>query len=272
MINKMKTKNMLTGIFIFLVITQIALISAVPSINIDMKDSFGVGETVSFNFSITSGIAESITYFSMVDCPSARLPLVELKNGTTPITETYIPFTIEESTEPQECKAVVVAVEYEIKEEKSFNIVANPSFDFQTLTCEDLSCANQKKVFVLGETIYLDYQSEVENPTIIASLTYPDGTKSAIALPTSIKAEQIGTYELEVVASKQDYKTMTEKIQFGAIEKEPQINYINIQALKNLGEEEDRGLNNFYYFLIAGVIIAILIISFIVIKKMMHKR
>ena len=42
-------------------------------------------------------------------------------------------------------------------------------------------------------------------------------------MPTSIKANQIGTYTLKVTASKEGYKTKTLSTQFGVIEKEAEI-------------------------------------------------
>jgi len=59
-------------------------------------------------------------------------------------------------------------------------------------------------------------------------MTYPNNTKRQLTLPSSIKAEQIGTYTLEAIASKQGYKTMNIKEQFGVIEKEAEIKLATI--------------------------------------------
>jgi len=89
--------------------------------------------------------------------------------------------------------------------------------------CKDLSCSESEKIFSQNETIYLDYSSEVKNISINANLTYPDKTIKQLILPTSIRAEQTGTYTLKVTASKEGYKTKTLSTQFGVVEKEAEI-------------------------------------------------
>jgi len=89
--------------------------------------------------------------------------------------------------------------------------------------CKDLSCSESEKIFFQNENIYLDYSSEVKNISINANLTYPDKTLKQLTLPTSIRAEQTGTYTLKITASKEGYKTKTLSTQFGVVEKEAEI-------------------------------------------------
>ena len=95
------------------------------------------------------------------------------------------------------------------------NVISSESLTFQikdTLkemqidfkTCKDQYCNQESNVFILNEDIYLDYISEISDANVIAIVTYPDDSTNQFVLPTSIKAEQIGTYELEVTASKAD--------------------------------------------------------------------
>lgn len=93
--------------------------------------------------------------------------------------------------------------------------------DFKT--CKDQSCNLDSNIFYKNENIYLDYTASVSDISIDATLTYPDDSEEDIILPTSITANQIGTYNLEVIASKDGYKTIYEKIQFGVIEGEANI-------------------------------------------------
>lgn len=90
-------------------------------------------------------------------------------------------------------------------------------------TCKDRSCSEESKVFVQDENVYLFYSSDADNPSVTATLTHPDGTTRTLNLPESVRAEQIGTYVLDVTASKQGYKTASVKEQFGVIEKEAEI-------------------------------------------------
>ncbi len=63
-------------------------------------------------------------------------------------------------------------------------INTNPSFSFEINTCKDQECSEKSKVFVKDEDIYFDYDSGVEAPLIIATLTYPDKTAGQINLPS----------------------------------------------------------------------------------------
>tara|TARA_Y100000310_G_scaffold344863_1_gene460091 strand:- start:617 stop:1714 length:1098 start_codon:yes stop_codon:yes gene_type:complete len=229
----MKTKKMITGILVLILIILTPLISA-TSINIDMKDSFNLDEEVSFKYIILSEQVQEIEYIVSVNCPNAPLPLLEIKTASleanAPFTETYTYMSVvNENIEPQTCTAGVNLLSpEEILEKKSFEIITNPSFGFNILTCKDSNCAEQTKIFILNQDIYLDYTSEVSEPIITATLTSPDNSVNQLDLSTSIKAEQIGTYILEVKASKQGYKTNIKKTQFGVIEKESKIESVSI--------------------------------------------
>ncbi|MBU4308247.1 MAG: hypothetical protein KJ566_00420, partial [Nanoarchaeota archaeon] len=103
-------------------------------------------------------------------------------------------------------------------------------------------------------------------------------TKS-LNLPTTIKEEQIGTYELEVVASKQGYKDVSLKEQFGVIESEANIGFnqtfysddtSNLSTDFNEEEEDVKLFENkiFVYILIGLVVLLILlIVIFFIVKK-----
>ncbi|MBU2104376.1 MAG: hypothetical protein KKF67_01195 [Nanoarchaeota archaeon] len=104
--------------------------------------------------------------------------------------------------------------------------------------CSNEKCSQKSKIFLLNEDIYFDYFSEVENPDITAMLIYPNEKTKQITLPTSIKAEQVGTYTIEATASKDGYKTITKREQFGVIEKAPDINLVcNYNGI--CGEDEN---------------------------------
>lgn len=148
-------------------------------------------------------------------------------------------------------------------------------FSFNAYTCKDQSCAEKSKVFLQGENVYFDYSSEVENVEITATLTYPDKKIQQLILPTSIKAEQIGTYEVEVIASKEGYKTVTDSTQFGVIKSEADIKETTNKIFygKKL-EFRDRDFfkktENLIYFLIGVVIFFILI--FLIVHLFLRRK
>ena len=223
-------------IIVFLLVQTISALT----IEIDMKDSFNLGESVSYDYKLLSDEDILIRYLPYAECPNAPQPFLEEKEITLKANEQYTDFfsyiDIDESIEPQTCTAYIQIMEpVQIREEKTFEIITNPSFSFEIKL--------NKKVFVQNEDININYESEVSDPTITASLKYPDGTTESINLPSSIKAIQIGTYEIEVSASKTGYKSISVKEQFGVIEKQAEIRQAELPmvsvAPEILGEEVD---------------------------------
>jgi len=126
---------------------------------------------------------------------------------------------------------------------------------FQVLICSDRVCKEKSKIFLRNEDIYMNYRSTTKNSKITATLTFPNQRKVNLNLPSSIKAIQIGTYELEVIASKPGYKTINTKELFGVIEEEPEI--------KDLFEEKF----NYRIFLIPALVIIIILVILILIRR-----
>ncbi len=224
------------GMLALIALAQLTLVSAL-SIDIDMKESFDIGEEILFDYTIVSDSSQEIKYIPSVNCPTSPLPLLLIKTArleaNVPLTRTYTYMSaVSDNIEPQTCTAIIGIINYEeIAEKKQFFINTNPSFEFRTLACKDINCNEETLTFVKNEDIYLDYTSEVEEPLIKAMLTHPQGFDEEIFLPTLIEARQIGTYTLEVNASKQDYKTINKKIQFGVIRKEAKIDYISVKDI-----------------------------------------
>ncbi len=218
-------------IFLFLALISILLpaqVFASVSIDLETKPQFITGEDISFDYYFLSDKDEQIDYFVNIDCPNAPLPLQELKSillkKNIPFKEEYVYLRVTDEIEPQICKISISIVEpLLITKEQTFEISANRSFKFQLFSCKEISCIEKSKVFILNDDIYLDYISEVENPEITANLIYPDKTEKQITLPTQIKANQVGNYEFEVVAEKQDYKTINKKAMFAVIAAPMQI-------------------------------------------------
>jgi len=130
-------------------------------------------------------------------------------------------------------------------------------------TCKTQDCSQKSKLFLKNEDIYLNYESSVENPSITATLTYPDKTTGQITLQSSIKASQIGTYELEVKASKEGYKEISIKEQFGVIEKEARIETVALEA----GEKAKKEIN----WLIIAIIAALIFLAIAAYSIAKHK-
>lgn len=197
----------------------IFMINFVPAIQIEinMEDSFNINESLYFDYTISSEIDEVLYYTPYIDCPNLPRPFIEQKiinlEANQPYSDTYYDLMIDESVIPQICIAYIETSEGRI--EKIFRIITNPIFSFDIIL--------DKKIFIKNEDIYIDYTSEISNPLITATLIYPNEKTQQLTLPTSIIADQIGTYELEITASKEDYKTIIIKEQFGVIKTEANI-------------------------------------------------
>ncbi|MFH1777299.1 MAG: hypothetical protein ABH952_07065 [Candidatus Omnitrophota bacterium] len=206
---------------IFLVLIPNATFAALD-IEIEIKDSFTTGEKISFNYLIISDVDHEITYMPLVVCPAAPVSLLQektvmLKSGEK-YSNVYRGMTIDESFKPQDCTAYVqITSPFQQIEEKRFRIETKPDFDFSIVICKDKMCRQKCKTILKNETIYLGYDSELSGLSIVAKLTNPDGAIKQIGFPIAITAGQIGTYKLEVNASKSGYKTMTKKLEFGVI-------------------------------------------------------
>lgn len=166
----------------------------------------------------------------------------------------------------------------EVLEQGSYDIIATyESFDnsnevkevktiyvFNTSKIFDFKINLNKKVIKSGESLDLDYHSSVYNPLISAVLTYPNGDEKEIELPYSFTAKDIGTYTLEVSASKEGYKDAVKTEQFAVIEKNAEIENVSLFSaddLNNYVEEKtnDDGKNFDLIFIILPLIILLIV-------------
>ena len=230
---------------ILLIITLLfftSLVSAQLNMEMSITSEFNINEKISFDYSINSKINQNITYISGIDCFKAPRPLLKLKTielkVNQPYIDTYYDIIIDNSIEPQLCTAYIQILE-PIQQTvfKNFTINTNPSFDFNILL--------DKKIFVLGEEINIDYESSVEDVEIVVMLSL-DENKKQIILPYSFNAKEIGTYDLEITAYKEGYKDVVMKEQFGVIEEEANIEYGFKEEKVNLIRKIKDFLRNFF--------------------------
>ena len=213
------------------------------------KYTFEPGENINITANISNPLPQELVFISILS--------YEGKSNFSPRAKSFIVSKFEEKTIklyfievkdyfPSGKYSVIASlVQNEnllVSKNLTFEITnTKPSFEFEVMTCRDKDCSNKSKVFVKGESIYLDYVSKVSTPEVNATLSYPDKTIKQLTLPTSIKAEQTGTYTLKVTASKEGYKTKTLSTQFGVVEKEAEIIntsscFVNSKCEPDLGE------------------------------------
>lgn len=251
--------------YFLLVLPSLALASI--NMSLDIKDSFDLGETISFNYTISSDKVTDITFIPYVQCPVAPNAMLSQQTiqiySNKPYYGNYQGIQIMDFIQSQRCTAyikVLSPIQQEVN--KSFMILTSPSFSFNLEICKTQDCSEKSSVFTKSENVYLDYTANIESPVVKAILTYPDKTTKELELPTSIKPGQIGTYNLEVIASKEGYKNVTLKEQFGVIEEE--ANLANISA-----ESKTDYLS---YIYIAVAILFILVIIFVLVYYLSRKH
>ncbi len=213
--------------FVFLVLASFA--SALDiTIELESEGSFGLGEDVTFNYTLIADEGTMITFLPFIDCPSAPMPFmieetVMLEAGV-PYEASFNALTVGAYVETQMCEAYIqIFSPIDQIETMDVEITAEPIFSFSLLTCKDFSCIEKSKVFVQGDTAYFDYSSSVANPSITATLTSPDSSQQQVSFPMSMGLTEIGTYTLTVAATKEGYKDNSASVMFGVIEKEVEI-------------------------------------------------
>ncbi|MGD9276405.1 MAG: hypothetical protein PVJ67_04480 [Candidatus Pacearchaeota archaeon] len=115
------------------------------------------------------------------------------------------------------------------KSSKSFYLAGalNP-LHVNLVSSKDSALMQKSKSFIIGETVNLNYNADVGGVEVAAVLTYPDKSIKQITLPYSMIAEKTGIYELKVIATKQDYPTVTKTSQFAVLSKNSFIESVSM--------------------------------------------
>jgi hypothetical protein len=277
---------MILGMILF-----INLVSAIPQITINVDDKFYSGDEVKFTYLITSNAFEILKYVPNINCegnPQALLNIEEIRlEPNKPFFGNYNYGKVEGVINSGRCTASISVLEpYNREFSKSFEIVAEPIFSLDLSLCKDAACNEKSKIFLKNEEIYFNYNSDVEELDVAGEIVYPDGSKKSIKIPSSIKASQIGTHDLEVIGSKKGYRGVTQNIQFAVIEQNANIQDVSVEDIDNNQEIVSRGAigtiskydsntdeksNNKIVYIIL-VIVGILLVLFIVILLIMLSK
>jgi len=216
-------KYLTASILVFLVF--VVNVNAIPTITITVNPLFHTGDSIKFSYTILPSKSEHVTYIPSVNCVNAPQPLLYPKEidfiANQPFSDSYTFMTVDQNVLTGNCIAYVsITSPYHLSVNKTFFVESLSILSIEIKSCKDVSCYQKTNVFVKGSDIYLNYDTNVSNPSIKATLTYPDKTTQQMTIPTSFKAEQIGTYNLKITTSKSGYWNKTVTYQFGVIEQE----------------------------------------------------
>ncbi|HUS74734.1 MAG TPA: alpha/beta hydrolase [Methanothrix sp.] len=89
--------------------------------------------------------------------------------------------------------------------------------------CKDKECEYESTVFTQGDDIYLEYDSPIDNLELAGTISYPNGSRLNITLPSMFSAAWDGPYVLWSTASTLGYKNKTIKVNFAVLKQEPEI-------------------------------------------------
>ena len=254
---------------LMLVIFLISLASAGVIVNVDVKSSFGLNEQMSFGYFLVSDTNTQVRFIPHIMCPNAPVAMLQEQTielqANKPYTAVYNDQIVRDEFESQTCKAYVqILSPVQQIVSKEFNIVTNPSFSVNKKLPADKALIRTSKIYLLGDSIYLDYQADIAGASVSALLTYPNKQTKQITFPITLKADQVGTYTLDITASKAGYKTIKEKEMFGVIAQNPSIKQVSITG--NVVSNDTFNKKNWVLIgIILGLIVALLV--FIKFKK-----
>ena len=209
---------MMKYFFFAIVIAMFAAQAYALNVEITTKQSFELGEQISFNYTITSDSEESVMFVSYVSCPNGPGDMPEqltvFVSKEQPYTGKRLFLSVDESFETQTCRAIVsITSPVEKDYTQDFNVIGVPRFDFTIQTCKDSECAQNTNTFFIGDIIYVIANSE-KTPNITAIITKPDGYSQNLAFSNgyaNFMPQSTGTYTINIVAELTGYKT--EKIE-----------------------------------------------------------
>jgi hypothetical protein len=274
----MKTKILLLIAVLFL---SISLVSANYDIKINMKNIFMEKEKIFFNYTIKLDYAGEISYSPGIACTGKPDSLLELKKANLVWGEDFTGFYESKSSENLygNCYAYVSLLSpFNTVAKKNFIIISPQDLSLTINSCKDKSCLEKSNIFLKNQDIYLDYESNVDNPAIKATLTSPSGKKtSSINIPGKLNLAETGTYTINAEASKEGYKTAQISKQIAIIEKEARITANAPAAFAETvkpGAESESIVQKSSFPWIAAIIIVIIaiLIAIIILLQLYRKR
>lgn len=226
-------KKLFLFIIVFVIMANIALATIDIQI-IPKKAAFNEGDTVAFDYIITSSTAQNIIFTPHISCPAFPIRMLEQKRAKlqvgVPFRWTYHGSNVKSSTIQQECTASIeIESPTKAKKEAKLKINALPSLDLSLNACKDSACSKKQRTFVKGDNVYLKADSKV-SISATALVTLPDKTTKTVALPGSFTASHSGEYTVDISATKSGYKSFASTASLFVIEQAFTVPYADFSA------------------------------------------
>ena len=208
-------------------------ISTAQEMNLNInKQTFFVNDTISITAEISNPINQTLTIIGIIRSKEpgyGGMPAGITIDPHQNITSTLIELRVSESMP----SGIYFAEAKLLKEGKiideiniSFQVTTPEEIEFQLKLCKDKTCNEQTKVFYLGEEVYIDYSSEIDNLELNLILSTPSNQQTKLSLPTSLQLDEKGTYTINIELKKPGYRNFNAIEYFSIIDK-PQIGTCN---------------------------------------------
>lgn len=207
---------------IFFSIIVLASAAAALDVSIDAKDKFEINDTIQANYTIDVDEPKEVSYISSFQC--STIPVGFPRRSTVQVpeegyTNTKVLINVTDRYRSQNCNfSVSTTSPEEITRQKTLEIETDPKVDFELLLCTDEDCNNQSKTFGKGETVYIDYSSNVESAKVTGEVTQPEGNQIKMNPPQQIQLDTKGTYSAEFSAEADGYRSSVKETNFAVID------------------------------------------------------
>jgi hypothetical protein len=256
------------------VILCLGLVEAGPYIKIDINNVFYVNDSIGFSYEIFgfedyvlngNEVIKFVPRISCSELPAASIDEREANVSELPVLKgNYIYGRLGSGFSSANCSASINILEpFFASDSVSFRIESTEKIPFLVFSCKDSECNEKAKVFLKGQNIYLKYNSEIEGLSIRAELKYPDEHISQVDIPSSLKAETIGSYELYVIASKAGYAAQEARQEFAVINENAEIKDnafgTGIESGSDANKQTKKGIYLIYILAVLILVLAIVV-------------
>ncbi len=219
------------------VLCSASFATAAPDLHVGAAapSSFGDGERIYFNYTIMPSENMEVTFMPSIVCDgNAVAPFkvitVNLSAGQE-YTRMHTDFLVGDQIKPGNCVASIVVLDNgkptENRASATFTINTLPVLETRFLTCADAECTHPKKIFMAGETVYINGAVKNGGPIAVESNDAAFSNGRA-ALPATL-----GYHRVLVVSSSPAYKNApSEYVEYVVLEKHARI------KLKNFAVKE----------------------------------
>lgn len=197
---------------------------------INVKPQMQIGDNLEFSYTMISPKDLNLKFVPHIECfggaPEAMVQEKEIDiKANIPFEGKYFSMPVQDFVEPQKCSASIKITEpFQKTKTAGFQIVVDPTLDLEVLLCKDEKCAQKSRVYRIGDTLYLNYKTEIQDIASEATITAPDNSTEKVNLPNSYIFKQQGIYDISVISKVDDYKDNVQNFPITVLAGEVKVN------------------------------------------------